>query len=334
VWPRIPAASFTAASAAFTTRPSCAARMAGRAVTRRRAGREGRHGATNLAAGCAAGCGGRADTRRRHGAFARMRPPPRSSRPPRSSSPPRDHALHGRGDLVRAGGALPAVRRGPRRRLAALRGAHGRRTTVVVAGPMLVELATGAALVVHRPAWLLRARRGAGWPCSRWLAVHLAAQVPRHAALAQSWDAGAHRALVRTNWVRTAAGRPAPRSSDRAGRPARLTSRSPAPRTAGPRARPAERRLPSPAARPSCGRPVSRFLRDPAMLRYSPPACSPATSPVAWRASSPTRSCRTVAIAPWATASTVVMRTGRGRHARHRRARPRRLPERKRGLLG
>jgi hypothetical protein len=30
-------------------------------------------------------------------------------------------------------------------------------------------------------------------------------QVPRHDALARGWDAAAHRALVRSNWVRTAA---------------------------------------------------------------------------------------------------------------------------------
>jgi hypothetical protein len=84
--------------------------------------------------------------------------------------------------------------------------AHGRRTTWVVAGPMLVELATGAALVVRRPGWLAS---GAAWAGLALLAVVWLStwrlQVPRHEALARRWDAGAHRALVRTNWVRTAA---------------------------------------------------------------------------------------------------------------------------------
>ena len=83
---------------------------------------------------------------------------------------------------------------------------HGRRTTWVVAAPMLAELGTGLALVWRRPAvmpaawaWLGVALLAAVWASTAGL------QVPRHAELAAGFDARAHRRLVRGNWLRTAA---------------------------------------------------------------------------------------------------------------------------------
>jgi hypothetical protein len=83
---------------------------------------------------------------------------------------------------------------------------HGRRTTWVVAAPMLAELGTGLALVWRRPAvmpaawaWLGVALLAAVWASTMGL------QVPRHAELAAGFDARAHQRLVRGNWVRTAA---------------------------------------------------------------------------------------------------------------------------------
>ncbi len=83
---------------------------------------------------------------------------------------------------------------------------HGRRTTWVVAAPMLLELATGVALLWRRPAampaewaWSGVALLGVVWGSTFGL------QVPRHEELAGGFDPRAHRRLVRGNWVRTAA---------------------------------------------------------------------------------------------------------------------------------
>ncbi len=83
---------------------------------------------------------------------------------------------------------------------------HGRRTTWVVAAPMLLELATGVALLWRRPAsmpaewaWGGVALLGVVWGSTFGL------QVPRHEELGGGFDARAHRRLVRGNWVRTAA---------------------------------------------------------------------------------------------------------------------------------
>ena len=81
-----------------------------------------------------------------------------------------------------------------------------RLTTYVVGLPMLVELATAAALVVRRPAaipiWV--AVLGLALVAVIWVAT-LRASVPMHERLARSFDAAAHRRLVGTNWIRTAA---------------------------------------------------------------------------------------------------------------------------------
>lgn len=84
---------------------------------------------------------------------------------------------------------------------------HARRTTWVVALPMLAELATGAALALwRRPAFV---GAGAAWAGLALLGVVWAStallQVPRHDELARGFDARAHHRLVRGNWVRTAA---------------------------------------------------------------------------------------------------------------------------------
>lgn len=83
--------------------------------------------------------------------------------------------------------------------------AHATRTTWVVAAPMLVELATGVALLRWRPAWCdaRTAWLGLALLAAIWTST-MARQVPRHDALRRAWDARAHRALVRGNWVRTA----------------------------------------------------------------------------------------------------------------------------------
>jgi hypothetical protein len=83
---------------------------------------------------------------------------------------------------------------------------HARRTTWVVAPTMLVELATGVALVWRRPvalpAWGVWA--GVALLALVWGST-FALQVPRHDELRDGFDGGAHRRLVRTNWLRTAA---------------------------------------------------------------------------------------------------------------------------------
>ena len=83
--------------------------------------------------------------------------------------------------------------------------AHGRRTTWVVAAPMLVELATAVAMVRWRPPWCSAPTAWAGLALAVGLWASTARlQVPRHETLARGWDAPAHRRLVRTNWLRTA----------------------------------------------------------------------------------------------------------------------------------
>lgn len=84
--------------------------------------------------------------------------------------------------------------------------AHMRRTTVVVGPPMLLELATAAALV---------SGAGPDWLDSRWAWANLALlgviwlstallQSPAHAKLTAGFQATPHLLLVRSNWLRTA----------------------------------------------------------------------------------------------------------------------------------
>ena len=83
---------------------------------------------------------------------------------------------------------------------------HMRRTTWVVAVPMLVELLTGILLLWQRPpavapwtAWAGVALLAVIWASTIWL------QVPCHEALRQGFSESAHAELARTNWVRTIA---------------------------------------------------------------------------------------------------------------------------------
>lgn len=84
---------------------------------------------------------------------------------------------------------------------------HQSRITFIVGPAMLIELATAVWLVVDRPASL-----SAGMVLTGILLVGLIwastafIQVPLHNALSSgTFDADAHRKLVATNWIRTAA---------------------------------------------------------------------------------------------------------------------------------
>lgn len=83
---------------------------------------------------------------------------------------------------------------------------HSRLTGYVVGPPMLAEAATTALLLVARPAAvpLWSAALGAGLLAAIWLSTALL-QIPRHTALGTGFDRREHRALVTTNWLRTAA---------------------------------------------------------------------------------------------------------------------------------
>ncbi len=79
-------------------------------------------------------------------------------------------------------------------------------TGLVVAPPMLLELATGVALLWRRP-------EGMSWQevifglvllGVIWASTYLL-QIPRHRVLGEGFDTVAHRELVLTNWLRTAA---------------------------------------------------------------------------------------------------------------------------------
>ena len=78
--------------------------------------------------------------------------------------------------------------------------------TWVVAPAMVIELGTALALLAVRPVgvpagalWV-----GIGLLAVIWLST-LLLQVPAHSVLAEGFDAGAHRRLVASNWVRTLA---------------------------------------------------------------------------------------------------------------------------------
>ena len=79
-------------------------------------------------------------------------------------------------------------------------------TTAVVALPMLLEMATGIALVWRRrpgvPRWMPIA--GLGLILLIWVAT-LVVQVPVHRALSEGLDADLVQRLVSDNWVRTGA---------------------------------------------------------------------------------------------------------------------------------
>lgn len=84
--------------------------------------------------------------------------------------------------------------------------AHSRLTGYVVAPPMLAELATGVALLFRRPEGVPAALPWAGFAllAAAWASTALL-QVPKHRALGAGFDRAAHRFLVTSNWLRTAA---------------------------------------------------------------------------------------------------------------------------------
>lgn len=84
--------------------------------------------------------------------------------------------------------------------------AHARRTTWVVVPPMLIEAATALILAIRIPPFLEigEARAGLVLLLVVWISTAVL-QVPRHRRLAGGFDAGVHRALVATNWIRTLA---------------------------------------------------------------------------------------------------------------------------------
>jgi hypothetical protein len=88
----------------------------------------------------------------------------------------------------------------------AYQAAHSRRTTYMVAPPMLIELGTSGLLVAQQPtgvpAW--QTWLGLGLVGTVWLST-FALQVPRHNTLGTGYDPEVHRTLVATNWLRTTA---------------------------------------------------------------------------------------------------------------------------------
>jgi hypothetical protein len=88
----------------------------------------------------------------------------------------------------------------------AYQAAHGQRITWVVGPTMLLELATAAYLALRTPPGLPRGVMWAGLALVGviWASTALL-QVPQHTRLAAGFDPEAHRLLVWSNWVRTAA---------------------------------------------------------------------------------------------------------------------------------
>ncbi len=84
--------------------------------------------------------------------------------------------------------------------------AHVRRTGWVVGPPMLAELGCAVLLLWLRPAGVpgVALVAGLGLLGVIWAST-LGLQVPRHTRLRRGFHADAHRQLVRTNWIRTAA---------------------------------------------------------------------------------------------------------------------------------
>ena len=83
---------------------------------------------------------------------------------------------------------------------------HQTRTTFVVAPTMLIEAITATVLLVVPLPGIGRAlpALGIGLLGVIWLSTFFV-QVPKHARLANGFDAAAHRRLVQANWLRTAA---------------------------------------------------------------------------------------------------------------------------------
>ncbi len=84
--------------------------------------------------------------------------------------------------------------------------AHSRRTTLLVALPMLIEAFSSAVLALWPPLPELRlvCVLGLALVVVIWFST-AALQMPRHRVLALGYDAACHQSLVRTNWIRTLA---------------------------------------------------------------------------------------------------------------------------------
>jgi hypothetical protein len=81
---------------------------------------------------------------------------------------------------------------------------HTRLTGLVVGPPMLLEAATAIALVVWTPLGISASLVWTGLllVAGIWLSTALL-QSPRHTTLGGSFDPGAHRFLLTSNWLRT-----------------------------------------------------------------------------------------------------------------------------------
>lgn len=97
----------------------------------------------------------------------------------------------------------PAFAKVPPAAFPAYHAEHTRAITWVVAPLMILEVATAALLLARgfRPPWFLASLvpLAVNWASTAFV------QVPLHGRLARGLDAAAHRRLVGTNWVRTAA---------------------------------------------------------------------------------------------------------------------------------
>jgi len=91
-------------------------------------------------------------------------------------------------------------------RLPAYASIHATRITLLVLPRMAIELAFAAWIGLAPPATVppWSARLGLALVVTIWLSTFLL-QVPQHEVLRRAWDASAHRALVRSNWIRTVA---------------------------------------------------------------------------------------------------------------------------------
>lgn len=81
---------------------------------------------------------------------------------------------------------------------------HGRLITPIVGVPMLIEIASAAALLLYSPPGLPRWAAWAGmamvlliWASTAFI------QIPYHAQLSKGFTDAAYRGLVHTNWIRT-----------------------------------------------------------------------------------------------------------------------------------
>lgn len=83
---------------------------------------------------------------------------------------------------------------------------HQTRISFVVMPPMLVELGCALLFIPLRPALVpaFAAWLGLVLVLAIWLVTFLLS-VPQHSALGLGFDSAAHRLLVQTNWIRTAA---------------------------------------------------------------------------------------------------------------------------------